>query len=135
MNTSRHFVDEEKSKDVFAACKQANTVYVDNRIKPVGALANLFSTSSYIISRFVSAPFSQKLISLLQQHSFDVVHFDTLSTLPYLGVVQENSSAKTVYRAHNVEHVIWQRAMENEPNLLKRWYLRIQSERLKRFEV
>jgi len=38
-------------------------------------------------------------------------------------------------RAHNVEHIIWQRKAVHEKSILKRWYLRNMTARLKRFEM
>ena len=39
-------------------------------------------------------------------------------------MIRENSQARIVLRAHNVEHIIWKRLRDAEHrNPLKRWYL------------
>src|SRR5688572_14279014 len=62
MNTSKHFVEETKVQEVLGKYGTVKTVYVDNRIKAVDALANLFTSRSYIIQRFVSDDYTNALI-------------------------------------------------------------------------
>jgi len=40
-----------------------------------------------------------------------------------------------VYRSHNLEYQIWERLAISEQQPLKRWYLDLQSKRLKRYEI
>jgi glycosyltransferase involved in cell wall biosynthesis len=42
---------------------------------------------------------------------------------------------KWVYRSHNLEYQIWERLAISEQQSLKRWYLDLQSKRLKRYEI
>ena len=53
---------------------------------------------------------------------------------PYLPVIRQFSTAKIVLRNHNIEHLIWHRVINNEPNPLKRWAIRYFSRQLKRYE-
>lgn len=135
MNTSKHFVEQEKVAEVFDFVQQMDTVNVDNRISFWGAVLNLFSAHSYILQRFVSAEFEARLTDILTRERFDIVHLDTLTCMLYADVVRKHSNAKLVYRAHNVEQQIWERTARNEKNVLKKWYLRWQTARLKKFET
>jgi glycosyltransferase involved in cell wall biosynthesis len=45
------------------------------------------------------------------------------------------SKAKIVLRAHNIEHIIWQRLASNEKNPLKKFYLALLAKRLQKYEV
>jgi glycosyltransferase involved in cell wall biosynthesis len=134
MNTTKHFVSEANTQLALGKYGKVHTVEIDNNIKPVPALANLFSTESYIIKRFISHNFQQKLLELLTANKFDVVHLDGLQTAAYIDVIRKHSSAKIAMRAHNVEYKIWERVYENEKNFLKKWYVKIQSKRLCTFE-
>jgi glycosyltransferase involved in cell wall biosynthesis len=49
-------------------------------------------------------------------------------------LVRQNSKAKTVLRAHNIEHLIWERISETTTNPLKRLYLRHLARTLKKHE-
>jgi len=134
MNTGKHFVEEEKIGDLFSLYGKYATVFIDNKIKVLDALSNLFSADSYVISRFVSQTYRDHLKIVLEKKEFDIVHLDGLPVVPYLELIRKYSKSKIVIRAHNVEHVIWERVAENEKNLLKAWYLKTQALRLRKFE-
>lgn len=135
MNTAKHFVDKETINKVLTPFAAVNSVYIDNRIKPVPALLNLVTAQSYIINRFISKNYESELIRLLQNNHFDIVHIDGLPPAAYINVIRKYSKAKVVMRAHNVEHIIWQRIAEKEQNPIKKAYVNIQASRLKAFEL
>ena len=135
MNTSKHFVEEKKVNEVFEKYGKVETGNIDNAIKPLDALLNLFSSQSYVIQRFISDAFRNKLIEILKKNDFDIVHVDGLPPSAYIDVIRAHSKAKISMRAHNVEHVIWERIVEEEKNLLKKLYLSIQVKRLKKYEI
>jgi glycosyltransferase involved in cell wall biosynthesis len=53
----------------------------------------------------------------------------------YIDTIRKFSKAKIVLRAHNIEHIIWERHLENQSNFSKKWYLKLQTKRLKKFEL
>lgn len=135
MNTAKHFVDEETIKQVFSQYATGRTVYIDNRIKAFGAFKNLFKQESYIIERFLSKGYEAVLRDMLEKNEYDVVHIDGLPPAAYIDVVRKYSKAQISMRAHNVEHVIWQRIAEMETNPIKKVYVGLQAARLKEFEI
>lgn len=135
MNTKKHFFKGDQIPEAMSHYHQVDTVEIDNRIKATAAFKNLFSSESYHISRFVSADFTNKLEKILQQNSFDVVQLETLYLAPYIPSIRKYSDAIVSMRAHNVEHEIWERISSHTTNIMKRWYLRHLTEKLKRFEV
>lgn len=134
MNTTRHFVNENNLPKSFTSLAKIHLVAVDNVIKIEDAFLNLFTHKSYNIQRFISPAFEDKLVEILEAQKFDVIHFDGLYVSPYLPIVRAYSNAKTVMRAHNVEHVIWQRLAQNAEGFLKKQYLKLLSRRLKKYE-
>lgn len=135
MNTSKHYSEldtQDLSNNPFHSI---DLVEVDNRVTPKGAFVNLFTSDSYHISRFVSKAFEQKLISKLRQQTYDVIQLETVYMCAYLDIIRKNSNAKVVLRAHNIEHEIWERVINNESNPLKKGYLRYLNRKLKRFEL
>ncbi len=135
MNTTKHFVDEKTVQEIFGKYGEVHTVNIDNKIKPLNALLNLFGNKSYVIERFISEEFERRLIEILSQKKFDVVHVDGLPPSAYIDVVRKYSNAKISMRAHNVEHVIWERIASEEKNIFKKIYLSIQAKRLKKYEI
>lgn len=133
LNTSKHFVDISTLPTTFTNANLI-TSYIDNNIKPIDALFNLFTKKSYHVQRFISREFKNKLKSLLQQSTFDVVIIDGLYMMPYIELIRQYSKATVVLRQHNTEYKIWQTLAIAETNGIKKWYLQLLSNRLRHFE-
>jgi Glycosyltransferase len=136
MNTPKHFCKVEDIPAEISSEINFFTVEVDTAIKATKALRNLlFSSMPYNAERFVSKAFEEKLRSLLSEKQYDVIQLEGLYLCPYIETIRKYSSAKIALRAHNVEHEIWQRMVENEKSLSKKWYKRIIAKRMRSFEL
>lgn len=133
LNTSKHFVEESIVREQFEQYGEVHLSYVNNDVTPKGALLNLFSSDSYHISRFKDEKAFVQIKNVLQQSTFDVVHFDGLQSSVFLEVVRENTKAKCVLRQHNIEHLIWKRNAEHAM-FVKKQYLKLLADRLKNYE-
>jgi len=107
---------------------------VDLRIKAPDAFLNLFTSRSYHVQRFISGQFSKRLTEVLQRGQYDVVQLETLFMCPYIPVIRSHSDALVIFRAHNIEHRIWQRIAGETRNPLKKWYLRHLAKTLRIYE-
>ncbi len=136
MNTSKHWFDISTLPPDFDHYVAMHTVFVENHIRILPALHNLFfSNKSYHVDRFESAEFAEKLARLLQKNTFDVVQLESIFLAPYLPIIRQYApAAKVVLRTHNVEHEIWERVADNA-SPLKKWYLRSITPRLKAYEL
>ncbi|QGY45425.1 glycosyltransferase [Maribellus comscasis] len=134
MNTLKHKTSVEEIPESVRDLADFKFVKVDARISKREAIQNLlFSSEPYNAVRFVDKSFENELIELLKEKKFDIVQLEGLYVCPYIPVIRKYSSAKIVYRAHNIEHEIWERTSE----LAKGWkklYLKNLSKRIKRFE-
>lgn len=135
MNSEKYHVDPASIPDSYLSKTGVEFISVDLRIKAIPAFLNLFSTESYHINRFISEAFKTKVRQVLQQDKFDIVQFEMLHMSPYLELVRKFSAAKTILRAHNVEHIIWQRITENTDNPVKKAYLKHLTKTLKNYET
>ncbi len=133
MNTSKHYLDTDKLPKELSELATIYTNDVNNKISIWKALINLFSNRSYHVERFISKGFNEKLVSILQKETYDIVHMEGLFVSPYLETVREYSDAKVVLRTHNVEHQIWER-LSHKAHGLKKWYLALLAKRLKKYE-
>ncbi len=133
MNTARHWVEPKTIRTVYGEIPHW-WAPVDNRITPLGALGNLVRGTPYHISRFKSSRFARLLQRVLREFGPDVVLLEGLPVTQYVDLIRRTCPAKIVYHAHNVEHLIWSRLANAEPNSLRRAYLREQVRRLRRFE-
>lgn len=135
LNTAKHFKKDEETKKRLPEDLEFHSVFADTNITPSGAALNLISGKPYHVSRFKQKAFAKKLKELLTAGDYDIVQLEGLTMAVYLDLIRKNSKAKVVLRAHNLENQIWERHIENEPNILKRSYLGLQVARLSDFEV
>jgi len=135
INTLKHYKKQNEIPQDFLEQSHYAAVDRDTAVTPIGALMNLFSSESFFVSRFVFKEFEEKIIEKLKAIQFDIVHLEGLFVAPYIPVIRKHSKAKITIRTHNVEHLIWDRLIENEKSAVKRKYLSIQNARLKKLEL
>jgi glycosyltransferase involved in cell wall biosynthesis len=135
MNTTRHWVDINTLPALYKQMQHFRSVTVDNRVKPLDAFLNLFKGSSYNIDRFISKEYNRELIDMLQKEHFDIIHLESLFLVPYIKTIRKYSKAKVVIRQHNIEFRIWERLAAQAKNPLKKTYLNLLAERLRKFEL
>lgn len=108
----------------------------NSSIRPLKLLSNLlFSREPYIALRFKVKAFRKALTRLLQEEAFDIIQMEGPYPGLFLDLIRKNSDARISLRAHNVEHLIWERKALHETSLLKRKYLNNMAKRLKRYEL
>ncbi len=135
MNTLKHHIRIEEMPDSVKELADFRLVDVPARISAVSAGFNLlFSRNPYNAVRFISKKFALELEKILKENKFDVVQLEGLYVCPYIPVIRKNSSAKIVYRSHNIEHEIWRRSAILAKGFEKR-YMKILSKRIRKFEI
>ncbi len=134
MNTRKHFYRYQDRPAALDHYERVESVEVDNRVRVLPALKNLFSGESYHVSRLESDAFRNRLIRLLQEEDFDLIQLETPYLSTYLPAIRRYSKARVVLRAHNVEHEIWDRLARNFRNPVKKWYFSLQAKRLREYE-
>lgn len=108
----------------------------DTTIRPLGLMANfLFSREAYIAERFRIRAFRDELHALLTQEDFDIIQLEGPYPGLYLDLLRQLSRARITLRAHNVEHLIWERKALHDASPLRRWYLHNMARRLRDFEL
>jgi glycosyltransferase involved in cell wall biosynthesis len=134
VNSNKYAVDPDDIPHEYKKATGIELAYINLSIKPIDAFLNLFTKKSYHVERFISSSFKGKLIEILEKDQFDIVQVETLYMSPYLEMVRQFSDAKIFLRAHNIEHMIWQRIMESTKNPVKKWYLKHLVNTLKDYE-
>jgi glycosyltransferase involved in cell wall biosynthesis len=135
INTKKHFKNDAEVPVEYKTKSHYRSVYRNTDISLLGALGNLFSSDSYFISRFYFSEFGMALEDKLKSQDFDIIQLEGLFVAPYIPLIKKLTKAKIVLRAHNVEYLIWERHLKNEKSALKKWYLGLQTQRLKNFEI
>lgn len=135
LNPSRGSVDIEDVYDPVFDQIKCHTHDLDIDVNVWSAFFNIFTNQSYNVSRYYSAEAANQLENLLRENVFDVIQFEGLFVVPYLDVVKENSNAKLIYRAHNIEFTVWERLSHSENFIIRRKYLAFLAQRLKAYET
>ena len=135
VNSKKYNVTDDDIPDDYRKKTGIELIDVDLRIKPMQAFKNLFSKKSYHVERFISKEFTDRLIEVLKEDSFDIVQLETLYMTPYVETIREHSKALIVLRAHNVEHLIWERIAKGTRFFLKRYYIKHLAKTLKNYEL
>jgi len=133
MNPTKIFRPLEK----FLVPKKINyidAVTIDTNVKILPLIYNLlFQKESYFVTRFIDKNFEKKLEEILTKNNYDIVQLESIFSAVYLPLIKKYTN-KIVLSAHNIEYQIWERVCNHEKNIFKKWYLNIQTKRLKKFE-
>ena len=136
MNTSKHYFSVDNIPEDLKSKINFLDVFLNTKINPFSAVINLlFSTFPYNAKRFISKDFNDKLINLLSNNDYDIIQLEGLYLCIYINVIRKYSKALIIYRAHNIEHEIWERTTEQQKSFLKKFYLKILTKRIKKFEI
>jgi len=135
MNTSKHPFPLEQIPQELQNKIHFLGVECDTSLRPLRLLINLlFSNTPYIAERFKSKSYSRALHGLLQAESFEIIQFEGPYLFSYLEQIRKESPARISLRAHNAEHLIWQRICLKENSPVKKYYFRNLARRLQTFE-
>ena len=125
-----------ESKEILSGfCGKVNYIPIDSEQQVLGtyrlALKSLVTADPYNINWLKSAQYACALQEMLQSNDYDLIHFDTISLLPYFDEVKH---LPTVLDHHNIESHMLLRRADNENNMLKKWYFRQEGQRLEKIE-
>jgi glycosyltransferase involved in cell wall biosynthesis len=135
INPIKNKVDVEDIYDPVFENIKFHSFSLDTEVNVWGALFNIFSNQSYNVSRYFDEEAGRLLEDILRENVFDIVQFEGLFVVPYLDIVKANSSAKIIYRAHNIEFDVWERVALIERFTPRRKYLQFLARRLKVYET
>lgn len=135
INPNKYRVDVEDIYDPLFEQIKFHSFNLDTEVNVYGALLNIFSNQSYNVSRYFDEDAAKLLGDILKENDFDIIQFEGLFVVPYLDVVKENSKAKVIYRAHNIEFDVWERIALTEKFTPRRSYLQFLARRLKVYET
>ncbi|MBN2213086.1 MAG: glycosyltransferase family 4 protein [Bacteroidales bacterium] len=137
MNTSKHKVKESTVKKYLIDMGIGLAEFVDTNtdISFIRMVSNLlFSGLPYNAVRFITKKFRIRLQEMLIKGKYDLIQFEGLYLMPYADTIRKYSKARIAFRAHNIEHEIWQRNSRNQSGIVKRYYSGILARRLEKFE-
>lgn len=134
IHTHKHPFCPEAFPDGFLDRTRAKSVFVDTKLDAVDAFTSLVNRDPYNVSRFFSPDLDNELMWTLKEDQPDVVQLESLFMAPYIDTVRRFSKARVVLRSHNLEHRIWKKVAKWTEKPLKKVYLKLLSEQLRKYE-
>lgn len=98
----------------------------------LGAVRGLFSRDPFAFHWLHSKQMSTGLKKLLEDFTFDVVHFDTLGLAQYISFVKGSA---VVLNHHNIESYMMERRARLESNIIRSYYWNREARRLRKAEM
>ena len=135
VNSEKFNVRPEDIPEDYRRKTNIELIDVDLRVKPFKAFTNLFTSKSYHVERFISKEFTNRLTEVLKADLYDIVQLETLYMTPYIETIRKYSKALIVLRAHNVEHLIWERVAKGTRFFLKRAFINHLARTLRNYEL
>ncbi len=134
--TQKHPVPQSGFPDEFIQLYKPESYFLDTRIKAKDALWNLlFEKDSYHLKRFNDTGFKNKLQEVINEYKPSKILADSLYSCLNINFIKQKYPIKVVYRAHNIEHQIWQGIGKKALNPAKKLYHYIQNRRFEKEEL
>ena len=135
LNTKKHRVEINNLPDIFKRIEYTLYFNLNTNISILGIITNLFSSKPYHISRFYNKKFEKELHNFIEKVNPNIIQCEGLAMAVYSKKIKEVfPRTKIILRAHNVEYKIWER-LADQLKGIRKYYLREQVKRLKKFEL
>ncbi|MFD0795738.1 glycosyltransferase family 4 protein [Mucilaginibacter litoreus] len=108
---------------------------IDTRVSMMQAVSHLFTSGTHQIDKYYNAGFEKIIQKTLVDSRFDIIQLEGIFVTPYLNLIRKNSNAKVIFRAHNIEHQVWQKLAQQKNDPFKKWYLNLLARRIKKYEL
>ena len=89
INTKKHFKADSEVPQDFKSKSHYASVYGDTNTSAMGAFFNLFTGSSYFVSRFYFKAFEKKLAETLKSQTFDIIQIEGLFMGVYIDIIKK----------------------------------------------
>lgn len=133
-STPKHSATQEAVPPDVASKLKLSICEVDTSVSALKVLRNLFRKTAIHADRIKSLLALNRLKEQLTANQYDFVILDGLFAFAFADFIAQNSIAKIIYRAHNLEHKVWAMNAESTSNPVKKWYFNLISGRLKALE-
>jgi polysaccharide biosynthesis protein PslH len=126
---------EECARELGKLCRSVRFLTIDSLKRSGGklrtAVEGLICPTSYTIRWLQSAQAHAAFAEAAQRVSYSLVHFDTIGLAPFRG---HFAGTPATLGHHNIESHMLTRRAENERNIVKRLYFRLEGARVRHYE-
>ena len=134
LNGKKSFQDKLHNEEILSQIDY-RTHEIDLNVSLWDVFINLFSKTSFNIDKYYDAQIEASLIENIKNGDYDVIQFEGLLMSLYLPAIRKHTKAKLVYRAHNIENLVWQRLSQQKTDPFKKAYLQMHARRIRKYEI
>jgi len=135
LNAKKQHQHEDLEPDELLSKINYRSYDIDISISLFEGFLTTFNKSAYNVHRYYDQNFERLLIGEVRNAAYDIIQFEGLFVAPYVDAVRKNCRSKIVYRAHNIEHQVWERLAQQKNDPFKKFYLNLMSRRIKKYEL
>ena len=95
------------------------------------AFKSIFSMNPLTVNLFIRKEIGDAVVNIVNDIKIDVAHYDTISLCEYM---HHSGNIPKILNHHGVESFMIRRRVQNEPNLIKKLYLLVESYKLRKYE-
>jgi polysaccharide biosynthesis protein PslH len=132
---AKKLLHEAEEKDELLGKINYRVIDIDASVSLFDGLRDIFSKSTYNVDRYYDENFEKLLVRTIKNIGYDIIQFEGLFVAPYVDAVRRNCNSKLIYRAHNIEHQIWEMLAQQKTDPFKKSYLRLMARRIKKYEL
>lgn len=130
------FDESTATRELARICASVTTVHLAaERSRAVFwwlVVKSLFTSAPFTANWAMSSDLRQAIVRAMLRGPYDVVFFDTISLAPYRDLVNGSPAA---LNHHNIESHLLERRIGYERSRLRRFYLGLESRKLRRYEA
>lgn len=126
-NARDHLLQYCKTVDFFTLWPKKSVLH-----KYIAFAAGFFYRAPFSTLAHKSSQYRKRMQNILDDNDIDIVHFDTIGLAPYL---EYSGKTPTLITHHNIESTLMHRRSKVEKSWLARWYVALQSQRLRKYEI
>ena len=134
LNGKKSFQDKLQNEEILSQIDY-RTHEIDLSVSIWDVFINLFSKTSFNIDKYYDDKIEELLIENIKNGDYDVIQFEGLLMSLYLPAIRKHTKAKLVYRAHNIENLVWQRLSQQKTDPFKKAYLQVHARRIRKYEI
>lgn len=134
LNGKKSFQAKLQNEEILSQIEY-RTHEIDLSVSIWDVFINLFSKTSFNIDKYYDDKIEEQLIANIKSGDYDVIQFEGLLMSLYLPAIRKHTKAKLVYRAHNIENLVWQRLSQQKSDPFKKAYLQMHARRIRKYEI
>jgi glycosyltransferase involved in cell wall biosynthesis len=94
--------------------------HINMEFNAMALIKSIIKSESYQVNRFYNKKIKHFIQKKINQENYSIIIFESLFSMIYRSHLTIKDNIKTILRAHNIEHKIWNNLSKNSSNIIKK---------------